>query len=215
MAMLKRGTVLLLVGAIALGGGVLLIESQRGESQVSDDSDSASQGEGEQLFPFAEEEVERLTIERPEGKIAFSKSADGTWQMTAPTAAPAEGGAIAFLLTQLTSPSAHTLSVDPSTLADFGLADPSVTVKLTANGAPYELRLGNADFTGSQRYVETLDTPAQGAEQNNSTEAEQAAAVKIHVVSSNFNSAVNRPTPEWLAPDDAAANSPTDSSGTE
>lgn len=201
MAMLKRGTVLLLVGAIALGGGVLLIESQRGESQVSDDSESALQGEGEQLFPFAEEEVEQLTIERPEGEIAFSKSADGTWQMTAPTAAPAEGGAIAFLLTQLTSPSAHTLSVDPGTLADFGLADPTVTVKLTANGTPYELRVGDTDFTGNQRYVEATDpTTAEAAK--NSSETEPSSPVKIHVVSNNIDNAVNRPTPEWLASDE-------------
>lgn len=209
--MLKRGTVWLLVGAIALGGGVLLLESQRGESQATDDAPNSPrsdtlQGEGEILFPFAEEDVESLTIKRPEGDIAFTKSADGTWQMTAPTAAPAEAGAIAFLLSQITSRSTHTLSAEQSTLADFGLTNPTATIALVANGTPYELKVGDTDFTGNQRYVEAIDTPtAQTAK--GSTEGEPASPVKIHVVSGNIDSAVNRPTPEWLAPDETASDS--------
>lgn len=214
--MLKRGTVWLLVGAIALSGGVLLLESQRGKSQATDEatdeatdslqSDSPQsdtmQGEGEILFPFAEEDVESLTIKRPEGDIAFTKSADGTWQMTSPTAAPAEAGAIAFLLSQLTSRSTHTLSVEQSTLADFGLTNPTGTIALVANGNPYELKVGNADFTGNQRYVEATDTPTAETAKN-SSEAEPGNSVKIHVVSDNIDNAVNRPTPEWLAPNEA------------
>lgn len=211
--MLKRGTVWLLVGAIALGGGVLLLESQRGESQATDDAANSPQsdtpqsdtpqGEGEILFPFAEEDVESLTIKRPEGDIAFTKSADGTWQMTSPTVAPAEPGAIAFLLSQLTSRSTHTLSVEQSTLANFGLTNPTVTIALVANGNPYELKVGDADFTGNQRYVEATDTPTAETAKN-SSEAESASPVKIHIVSDNLDNAVNRPTPEWLAPDEAA-----------
>ncbi len=41
--MLNRGTVWLLVGAIALGGGVLLLESQRDESQAADDAADSPQ----------------------------------------------------------------------------------------------------------------------------------------------------------------------------
>lgn len=203
--MLKRGTVLLLLGAIALGGGVLLLESQQrptaneqanetGTDTLSTSaSDLDTEGDKAPILPFAEEDVESLTIERSDGTLAFSKSADGTWQMTKPEQKLAESGAIAFLLDQLTSPAVRSLSVEPSTLSDFGLDSPNATVTLVANGSTYQLAIGGDDFTGDKLYAQT--TEAQTTE----PKPKSSDSVEIYLVSGGLKNAISRPTPEWLA----------------
>lgn len=205
--MLKRGTVLLMMGAIALTSGVLLFEAQqRSSSEAPSEAPSAgsspdgaspsaaggeTEGEGELIFAFAEADVDGVTVKRPDGTLAFSKSADGSWQMTQPQAKLAESGAIAFLLSQLTNPTARTLNVQASTLKDFGLADSDATVTLSAKGNSYQLAVGTADFSGDKLYVRAIQ-----AESADSTAAD---LIKIHVVSGGLENAVNRPTAEWLA----------------
>ncbi|MEO1620483.1 MAG: hypothetical protein AAFU53_05540 [Cyanobacteria bacterium J06632_3] len=69
--MLNRGTVLLLVSAIALGGGVLLFENRSGNRQ-SDQSTgsnieipgSSNESQGEAFFPFEEEDITAFSITR-------------------------------------------------------------------------------------------------------------------------------------------------------
>ena len=195
--MLKRRTLLLLVSAIALLGVVLLFEGNRSlttnnngdpstESGLSSDESSS----GELMFPFAEEDVSALTVERPADTVAFEKSEQGIWQMSAPETGLAEPGAIAFLLTQITNPSANTLTVPANDLSDFGLDNPTATVSLTANESTYQLTVGGTDFTGDQRYVQAIDSEA---------EADDTSEVKIHLVSGGCDNAVNRPTSDWLA----------------
>ncbi len=217
--MLKRGTLLLMMAAIALGGGVLLFEAQQRRASVDSASDPASEvsasspedpsngaleqeGAGDLLFSFAEADVESITIKRPDGTLAFSKSADGSWKMTQPQAAPAESGAIAFLLSQLTNPVARSLSVAPSDLKDFGLAQPDTTLTLSAQGKSYELAVGIADFSGDKLYVSAVG-PESG--KTNSPKPDSAASestsadsVKIYVVSGGLENAVDRPTAGWL-----------------
>lgn len=191
MAILNRGTLLLLAGAIALGGGVLLLENRRGQDSPTEESSDApsetASAKGEMFFPFAEADVERLAVKRPEGDIAFTKKADGIWEMTQPQTAVAEEGAIAFLLNQLTSPANQTLTVEPNSLTNFGLAEPAVTIDIFAKGSPYQLAVGTTAFTGDQRYVRVVEGSSELTE-----------PVKIHVVSGSLTNAINRPTPEWL-----------------
>ena len=202
--MLKRRTLLLLVSAIALLGGVLLFEGNRslttadGEADQSGEPTLSSDGQqdGELMFPFAEEDVETLTVERPADTVAFEKSEADIWQMTAPEEGVAEPGAIAFLLTQLTNPSTNTLTVPSDALSDFGLDNPTATVNLTANGSDYQLTVGTADFTGDQLYVQATEGTIK---ETTSEEATDASEVEIHLVSGGFDNAINRPTPDWLA----------------
>ena len=199
--MLKRGTVLLLLGAIALGSGVLLLESrQRPPADKRSAADSLStsasgeaiggdkEGDKKPIFPFAEADVESLTVKRPDGTLAFSKSADGTWQMTEPQKQMAESGAIAFLLDEITRPTVRTLSVKPDTLSDFGLANPNTTVTLVANGSTYQLAVGSDDFTGDKLYVQATEP-----------EPKSSDSVEVYLVSGGLKNAVNRPTSGWLA----------------
>ena len=197
--MLKRKTIVLMVSAIALLGLVALLEGNRNvvgsgqssgqQTDSSTDTNDPRRGESELLFDFAEDEVARLEVQRSEDTLVFEKLEDGTWEMTAPEVALAEPGAIAFLLSQITSPSTHTLSVSTSDLRDFGLQNPEATVVLTANDTIYQLTVGGDDFTGDQLYVRA-DPPAEAPD-----EAEQ---IKVHVVSGGMRNAVNRATPDWL-----------------
>ncbi|MGB3296975.1 MAG: DUF4340 domain-containing protein [Phormidesmis sp.] len=212
--MLKRGTVLLLLGAIALGGGVILLESQQrpaankpteqanktGADTLSKSvSNPDTEGDKAPIFPFAEEDVASLTIARSDGTLAFSKSADGTWQMTKPEQKLAESGAIAFLLDQLTSPPVRSLSVEPSTLSDFELESPNATVTLVAKGSTYQLAVGGDDFTGDKLYVQTTKAPRAPEAPATQPDPKSSDSVEIYLVSGGLKNAVNRPTPEWLA----------------
>ncbi len=192
---------MLLLGAIALGGGVLLLESQRPPAEQSaadalsaSASDEATAGDGAPIFPFAEADVESLTVKRPDSTLAFSKSADGTWQMTEPEKQIAESGAIAFLLDKITSPTVRTLSVEPSTLSDFGLANSDTTVTLIANGSTYRLAIGSDDFTGDKLYVQAIEPKPKSAD-----------SVAVYLVSGGLKNAIDRPISGWLAAAEPAA----------
>ena len=197
--MLKRGTWWLLIGAIALGGGVLLLESNQLESNREMPSSEAvadvqntpntlnnrggdgSDSEGELIFPFSEGEVNRIVLNRPDDRLAFARATNGTWQMTEPEAGQAESGAIAFLLSQLTNPTTRTLSVEPSALEDFGLTNPETTLVLTANETDYQLAVGTPDFTGDNLYVQLTATELSDSSDASSDEA--SGTTKIHLVS--------------------------------
>ncbi len=194
--MLKRRTILLLVSAIALLGGVILLEGNQslreGDVSTADQAaDSALRADGEQMLPFGEDAVESLEVERPADTIAFEKSDEDTWRMVEPDQALAEPGAIAFLLNQITNPSAHTLTAEPNNLTEFGLDDPTATINLVAEGKSYQLNVGGKDFTGDQLYVQVI-------EPDSSSDA-PTETVKVHLVSGGLDNAVNRPTSDWLS----------------
>lgn len=196
-----------MVSAIALLGLVALLEGNRNVANNNADntettsSTDSLQGDGELLFPFTEDEVDTLEVQRSEDSLVFEKLDDGNWEMVEPEVALAENGAIAFLLSQITNSSAHTLNIGASDLRDFGLQNPDATVTLTANGTTYKLTVGDDDFTGDKLYVKA-DPPAQAPE-----ESEQ---IKIHVVSGGMRNAVNRPTQDWLMADESEVESETE-----
>ncbi|MEL6855251.1 MAG: DUF4340 domain-containing protein, partial [Cyanobacteria bacterium J06607_13] len=200
--MLNRGTLVLLVSAIALGGAVLLFENRQTDNvQVADPGATADsivageEGAGEKLFPFEEEDIEQFSLtrfaesEEDTEELAFEKQDDGTWQMTMPRQAMAEGGAIAFLLSQLTSPASRTLTVEADTLEEFGLSDPEATIVLSVEGADYTFYLGGSDFSGDRRYAQAVGSEADTGEEPTTT---------VHVLSGGIETAINRPTAEWL-----------------
>lgn len=222
--MLKRGTLLLLLSAIALGGAVLLLENKSGpRSQERENSEV--EAASEKLFPFEEEEIEQFSVVRQQDAVdteasteesgaketlSFVKADDETWQMTAPEEAMAEGGAIAFLLSQVTTPEAVPVLVDADNLEEFGLAEPASTVSLTANGREYLLHVGGLDFLGDKRYVQAVEVSADEPES-----ADLDESLKIYAISGGIINAVNRPTAEWLAIDATAIEDATEADATE
>lgn len=203
MAILNKGTLVLLGCAIALGGAVLFIENRNGkQAEDTDPADSSlvsqpAEATGELMFPFSESEIESFTLSRPGELLSFSKDDEGVWQMTEPEAAAAEGGAIAFLLSQTTSRAVRSLSVDADSLDKYGLAESDITVDLVASGESYQFLVGDADFTGDQRYVRAIVPEAE--EETEAIVEETPSTIEIHLVSGGITNAVERPTAEWLA----------------
>ena len=213
--MLNRGTVLLLVSAIALGGGVLLRTSRDASRSLLDNGNSeiAGESQGELIFSFAEEEVEQFsltrTVEAAESEeLVFVKDESGFWQMSQPETGEAEGGAIAFLLSQLTATSTSTIAAQPDPLEEFGLADPIATIALQANGQDYLVNVGGDDFTGSQLLMYSAEHPTDSADGDSEVDnADELEPLTYHVVSASIVNAVNRPTLDWLV-----SEAPTDES---
>lgn len=218
--MLKRKTLGLLFSAIALTGGVVLLENHSRPQQASTPSsptagitDSEAQ---EKLFPIEEKDIDQFSLSRVANpkednaagteteteKLSFTKDDDGTWQMTEPENALAESAAIAFLLNQLTNPSARAVTTDAAdtrSLEEFGLTQPNYTIVLSENGNEYTVLVGGLDFAQDKRYVQTTANKA-----TEDSEEPADTSPKIYVISGGIINAVNRPTSEWLAVDDTA-----------
>ncbi len=209
--MLNRGTLLLLVSAIALGGGVLLFEN-RGDV---DRSNGVEEAQGEPLLPFEESAITQFTLNRPnEADLTFVKDESGAWQMSEPEEEMAEGGAIAFLLSQLTSSSNRVINTDSNSLGDFGLDSPEATVTLETEESTYQVLVGSADFGGDQRYVQIINltngsnnttSDETEADSTDSDEADTSPEVEIHLVSDGIINAIGRPTNEWLVAEESEA----------
>ena len=188
----KRSTVMLVGVAFLLGAGVLIAESQR--SQVPQ---SAAEGEPTKpIFAFEETDVATLTIDRGNETLVFEQGDEGTWQMTAPEQAAAEPGAVAFLLSRLTTDSPLqnvTMGADQST--DFGFNAPIGIVTVTLkDGTEHELILGGPDFSGGANYAVIDPDPWPPA-------AGQDYAVLV--VTRDVANGINRPLDEWKLPVEA------------
>jgi hypothetical protein len=214
--MLKRSSVLLLMGAIALGGFVLWLEGRSPSDSTQSAQSSSLSSTAEQdaaidstaetpvpIFDFEEADIESFTVKRPSDSLSFRKSAQDGWQMVSPNTGPAEEGVVAFLLSQLTNPATHSFTAQADALKEFGLDKPTLTVSLVAKGKPYELAVGGTDFTGDKLYVRKLtsegETASEAAGATEDASTEQAADnVTIYVVSGGMSNAVKRPIAEWL-----------------
>ncbi|MEO0886659.1 MAG: hypothetical protein AAFY54_12080 [Cyanobacteria bacterium J06648_10] len=236
--MLKRGTWLLLLSAIALTGGVLLLENRSGDRPEDTASNELAT---EKLFPFEEEDIEQFSVVRAsaEGQedsddeaLSFVKGDDGNWEMTVPERLPdkaiAQNGAIAFLLSQVTTTNAKPVAIEPDadsnsdatadateSLEPFGLADPTATLSLTANGSDYQLLIGGLDFAGNQRYVQAIESPSAEPADSIEMPTEMPTASSIYLISSDIITAIERPTEDWLLQDEATTNEATEETATE
>ncbi|NEP15565.1 MAG: DUF4340 domain-containing protein [Leptolyngbya sp. SIO4C1] len=190
---MQRSTWILLVVAIALGGGVLLYENQRGQ-------EAGEATRTDAIAPFEESAVQQLRIERSGETIAFEKDEAGDWRMTEPQQQPAEPAAIAYLLNILTNEPAQPISAAAADLEPFGLAEPAATLALTlTDESTYSLAVGDTDFSGNSRYVRPLTAEAPA-----DTETVGAETVEVYLVSGGLSNGIERPLEEWLVADDAA-----------
>lgn len=199
---LQRSTVALVGVALLLGAGVLFSEARRSPS--SPEAEQAQPAEAP-IFEFAESEVAGLTVERDGETLRFERNGQNIWQMVAPRQAPAEEGAIAFLLSRLiTDAPVRRLTLTPEQQAEFGFDEPAGTVTLVLeDGTTHTVVLGARDFSGEALYA-LVDPPQVPLPQT-------AGEVPLYLVSVNVANGVERPLAEWLAPTDASA--PTSSEG--
>jgi len=193
---IQRTPIILFAIAVLLGSTVLLYETQRGAKQ--EEALSSAQ----KLFPFQESDVQAFTLTTPLYTRSFAKVSatqktpspslnaspvPQLWQMTAPKKTTASEGSVAFLLNLIgTGTSEKTLTIPTVRLSEFGLDKPQATIDITLqNQTKHRLVLGNPDFNRSFLYAQ-IDPPK-------SSTPEQT----IHLVSLDFENAVNRPIEEW------------------
>ncbi len=185
----KRSTLILVGVAFVLGAGVLIAESQRSQAP-----ETAPQAESTApIFTFAETDVATLTVDRGNETLVFEQGDDGNWQMVEPADAPAEPGAIAFLLSRLNTDSPlQTVTMQADQVADFGFDAPIriVTVALQ-DGTEHELILGGPDFSGGADYAVVDPDPWP---------PEAGQDYPVLVVTRDVANGINRPFDEWLMP---------------
>lgn len=186
---LKRSTVMLVGVAFLLGAGVLIAESQRSQSPDSPiETESTAP-----IFTFEEADVATLTVDRGNETLVFEQGNDATWQMTAPDQALAEPGAIAFLLSRLSTDSPlQTVTMQADQATDFGFNAPLGIVTVTLkDGIEHELILGGPDFSGSANYAVVDPEPWPPAGETE---------YSVLVVTRDVANGINRPLAEWKMP---------------
>lgn len=183
--MLKRNTTILLFAALLLGGGVLLFEQYQVKNPDAEDTES-----GTALFKFTEDQVNQLTITKPEQTLTFKRESEksaNAWQMTAPNQGPADEAAIAFVLSQMTTArSERTLEVALQEKAAFGFDQPLATIKVTLKDqTTHQLVLAGKDPVASAVYAQ-IDPPTP------ETDPLAVALVPVALLD-----ATERPLNEW------------------
>ncbi len=200
---LTRSTLALVAIAVVLGLAALLIERR------PDQSDDSPQP----LFSFEEDDVQAVAIATDAQTLAFERQ-DGSWQMVQPEQGPASEASVVYLLNALvTEESSRRLPLGDSEAADFGFDAPLATVDITLDEEQtHRLTLGDYNF--SNQFIYALVDPQAGIEEAGDEAGEAASAEDsgarldselVHLVSTNFDTAVNRPLEDWRAVPDSEA----------
>lgn len=186
---LQRTPLILLLIALVLGGFVYFYEVKGAPQR------EAAQAESKKLFSFKEEQVRSFTLTTPQQTLSFeratevqAKSSGSAWTMTAPDKTPASEASVAYLLNLLaTESSQRTVTAEAKQQAEYGFAQPAATIAVTLdNQQTHQLVLGKPAFDGNSLYAQT-------------DPAEKSEKLDVHLVSSSFSNAVNRPLAEWKA----------------
>jgi hypothetical protein len=183
---LQRQTLILLLSAILLAGGIYIYERQSLPQSPAQKQD----GDQKNLFTFKEDQVQEVALVTPKQKLLLKRAqppSPTVWQLESPQVEPADDAAIAFLLSQLTTgKSDRTLEAPVSQKAEFGLAEPSATVTIKlSNQQTHQLILGKPTYDSSGLYAQ-VDPPAT---------VEQK--LQVLIVPLDLTNAVNRPLSEW------------------
>ncbi|MCL5286880.1 MAG: DUF4340 domain-containing protein [Acidobacteria bacterium] len=149
---MKKGTLLMVLLAMALGGAVWYLEFKRAKP-AEDEANSSKP-----LFTFKQEEITALTITRGSDALHFEKRGEA-WRMTQPLDSATDADAVSGVLSSIVfARISRTIAVTPpgstEALKPFGLDAPGMMleIKLKA-GATHRLRLGAKDFNGSNVYA--------------------------------------------------------------
>ena len=150
--MIKKPTLILLVGAILIGAAVYYFDWKRSQNPkpAADTSKPA--------FSFQSDDVTSFTIAHP-GKagdtpVRFEKR-NGVWQIVQPVMTQADQSTAAGIVDQLVGARSSQFEPgSPDRLKAYGLDPPQISLDVELrNGAKHKLLIGNKDFTGSSVYT--------------------------------------------------------------
>lgn len=120
----------------------LLVPKGTGSDTDDSDSDSSSQSEDITVESIASDKIEKFEFLK-DGKTAYSLVRDGDdWKLSGHKNLPLDSDKVTALFDCLAPVSASKKLDQASDLKDYGLDDPSYTVKVTADGKKYQFDLG-------------------------------------------------------------------------
>lgn len=161
-----RGTLALLVVALALGAYVWLVEIRGGERKA--EAEAAARvifalepASASALELVTSEGGEAVLVREDAGVREDGAPAKPTWKLTAPVAYPADADAVERALRALEKlASTATIDARPADLEPFGLGAARKRVAVKAGeGEPRTLYLGGDTPVGGGRYVELANDP--------------------------------------------------------
>ncbi len=146
-----RNTIILAVLVAAFGAYLYFVERPAIEQEA----------EEKKLVILDTDQVSKIQLDSPKGKIELTKS-DDTWKVTAPVTADADKLTVDNLLRAIRDAELkRTVEEKPEDLAKFGLAEPETKVLLTLNdGKTVKLEFGKKTPIGFSAYVRRNDEPA-------------------------------------------------------
>jgi len=148
--MKPRTTLILLAVLVVLGGYVYWTELRQPASSASTTPTPAP------VWSYAAEQVVGITIQGGGKQVRLTRPANGAWQLETPQAGPADQDRVTAVLDSLAPLQAsRTLTDTTGSLADYGLAQPalSVTLRLT-DGSDHALEIGDMTPPQTDYYVQ-------------------------------------------------------------
>ncbi|MBV5259623.1 DUF4340 domain-containing protein [Synechococcus moorigangaii CMS01] len=150
--MLQRSTGIWLAIAFILGGLTLMVVHRQNLAPQSETASETAQV----LFPLQETEIQTINLAVNGETFVFEQRFEpvNQWWLTTPITAPANRGAIAYLLNLLVEPQPQRqFSVAATQWADYGLAIPTATIIVqTQTEQRYQLDLGAENFDQTKIY---------------------------------------------------------------
>jgi hypothetical protein len=150
--MIKKSTLIVLVCAIVLGGGLYFYQQRQAKEE------SLPKETSKPVFSFQADDVTSFTLNHPaqpnQPAIRFEKHG-GSWQIVQPVQTGADQSTAQGIVDQVAE--ARASQTEPGS-ADrrkvYGLDPPQTTVEIQLkNGAKHTLLLGDKDFTGDSVYA--------------------------------------------------------------
>jgi len=147
--MKRLDKLLILVGVLVVlcVGTVIVLNTEEKKEQIKNTD--------EVILALPADTVTELSWEYGDTSVAFRK--DGAWKWEADEAFPADEEKITRLLSVFESFGAAFVIEDVEDFGQYGMDDPTCTIRLTADGKTYEVILGVFSAMDSQRYVSIGD----------------------------------------------------------
>ena len=149
-----RVTVVLLVVVVALGGVVFFVD-QNPPTPTPSGAGLAT------VMSFLSSDATQLEAAAKDQSVVVARDPSGGWLLQKPEAAPADQLRVESIIASLAALSATRTLTEPGDLAQFGLAEPALTVKVSLkSGATKTLLLGDQSPDKAGYYAKLPDASA-------------------------------------------------------
>lgn len=138
-------TIILVVVLAGLGGYIYFVDSKRPAGGVEDK---------QKVFTVEADKIQEITVST-DGESTSLRKEDGAWKITAPVATDADANEVSSLTSALAALEVNrVVDENASNLAEYGLAEPRITLAYKAEGGGSgEIHVGAKTATQSDMYA--------------------------------------------------------------